>query len=96
MSWIYAERAGIRAFGRYMTAVCARQPPFPTLLGDRHAREQVEPFLTGETFHIIYRLMYEVEGQLKILLALIFNRIVLGMEIDGLLPLAYAHGVRRP
>ena len=33
--------------------------------------------------------MYEVEGQLKILLALIFNAIVLGMEIDGLLPLAY-------
>lgn len=90
VSWIYAERAGMRAFGLYITRFARDNRHFPTLLGDRHAREQVEPFLTGETFHTIYRLMYEVEGQLKIFLALIFNSIVLGMEIDGLLPLAYA------
>ncbi len=80
----------MRAFGLYITRFARDNRHFPTLLGDRHAREQVEPFLTGETFHTIYRLMYEVEGQLKIFLALIFNSIVLGMEIDGLLPLAYA------
>jgi ABC-type multidrug transport system fused ATPase/permease subunit len=90
VSWIYAERAGMRAFGLYINRFARDNRHYPTLLGDRHAREQVEPFLTGETFHTIYRLMYEVEGQLKILLALIFNSIVLGMEIDGLLPLAYA------
>ena len=89
VSWVYAERAGMRAFGLYVSRFARDNRHYPTLLGDRHAREQVEPFLTGETFHTIYRLMYEVEGQLKILLALIFNSIVLGMEIDGLLPLAY-------
>ena len=90
ISWIYAERAGMRAFGLYIARFARDNRHFPTLLGDRHAREQVEPFLTGETFHTIYRLMYEVEGQLKLFLALIFNAIVLGIEIDGLLPLAYA------
>jgi len=89
VSWVYAERTGMRAFGLYITRFARDNRHFPTLLGDRHAREQVEPFLTGETFHTIYRLMYEVEAQLKILLALVFNAIVLGMEIDGLLPLAY-------
>lgn len=89
VSWVYAERAGMRAFGLYVAKFARDNRHHPTLLGDRHAREQVEPFLTGETFHTIYRLMYEVEGQLKIFLALIFNAIVLGAEIDGLLPLAY-------
>jgi ABC-type bacteriocin/lantibiotic exporter with double-glycine peptidase domain len=89
VSWVYAERAGMRAFGLYIAKFARDNRHFPTLLGDRHQREQVEPFLTGETFHTIYRLMYEVEGQLKIFLALIFNAIVLGAEIDGLLPLAY-------
>jgi ABC-type multidrug transport system fused ATPase/permease subunit len=89
VSWVYAERAGMRAFGQYVARFARDNRHHPTLLGDRHTREQVEPFLTGETFHTIYRLMYEVEGQLKIFLALIFNAIVLGAEIDGLLPLAY-------
>ena len=83
VSWVYAERAGMRAFGLYMARFARDNRHIPTLLGDRHAREQVEPFLTGETFHTIYRLMYEVEGQLKMLLSLIFNAIVLGAEIDG-------------
>ena len=89
VSWVYAERAGMRAFGLYIAKFARDNRHFPTLLADRHQREQVEPFLTGETFHTIYRFMYEVEGQLKIFLALLFNAIVLGAEIDGLLPLAY-------
>ncbi len=63
VSWVYAERAGMRAFGLYIAKFARDNRHFPTLLGDRHQREQVEPFLTGETFHTIYRLMYEVEGQ---------------------------------
>jgi ABC-type bacteriocin/lantibiotic exporter with double-glycine peptidase domain len=90
ISWIFAERAGMRAFGLYMARFARDNRHYPTLLGDRHAREQVEPFLTSETFHTIYKLMYEVEGQLKVLLSLIFNSIVLGAEIDGALPVAYA------
>ena len=90
ISWVFAERAGMRAFGLYIARFARDNRHYPTLLGDRHAREQVEPFLTSETFHTIYKLMYEVEGQLKVLLSLIFNAIVLGAEIDGALPLAYA------
>ena len=90
ISWVFAERAGMRAFGLYIARFARDNRHFPTLLGDRHAREQVEPFLTSETFHTIYKLMYEVEGQLKVLLSLIFNAIVLGAEIDGALPVAYA------
>ncbi len=59
VSWIFAERAGMRAFGLYMARFARDNRHYPTLLADRHAREQVEPFLTGETFHTIYRLMYE-------------------------------------
>ncbi len=90
ISWIFAERAGMRAFGLYMARFARDNRHYPTLLSDRHAREQVEPFLTGETFHTIYRLMYEVESQLKLLLALVFNALVLGAEIDTSLPIAYA------
>ena len=90
ISWVFAERAGMRAFGLYIARFARDNRHYPTLLGDRHAREQVEPFLTSETFHTIYKLMYEVEGQLKVLLSLIFNAIVLGAEIDGALPIAYA------
>src|SRR6185295_16956725 len=59
------------------------------LLGDKEARERVEPFLTGETFYVYFHLLYEIEGDLRILLALILNVIVLGTEIDGVLPIAY-------
>ena len=62
------------------------------LLGDKDARERVEPFLTGETFHVYFHLIYEIEGDLRILLALILNVIVLGTQIDGSLPVAYATG----
>ena len=60
------------------------------LLGDKDARERVEPFLTGETFYVYFHLLYEIEGDLRILLALILNVIVLGTQIDGSLPIAYA------
>jgi len=90
ISWIFAERAGMRAFGLYMARFARDNRHYPTLLSDRNAREQVEPFLTGETFHTIYRLMYEVESQLKLFLALVFNALVLGAEIDQSLPIAYA------
>lgn len=89
VSWVYAERAGFYAFGRYMAHFAKDNRTETRLLHDRHAREQVEPFLTGETFHSIFKLMYEVESQLKLLLGLIFNSIVLGLEIDGSLPAAY-------
>ena len=60
------------------------------LLGDKEARERVEPFLTGETFYVYFHLLYEIEGDLRILLAIILNVIVLGTQIDGSLPIAYA------
>src|SRR5262249_24059850 len=37
-----------------------------------------------------FHLMYELEGDLKLLLGLLFNSIVLGMEINAGLPVAYA------
>lgn len=89
ISWMFAERAGFRAFSRYMARFARDNTSQTRLLHDRPAREQVEPFLTGETFHSIFKLMYEVESQLKLLLGLIFNAIVLGVEIDGTLPAAY-------
>jgi len=90
VSWVFAEQAGYRAFGRYVLHF-ARVNRYDTrLLNDKTMREQVEPFLTGETFYIFFHLMYELEGDLKLLLGLLFNSIVLGLEIDAGLPVAYA------
>jgi len=89
ISWIYAERAGFRAFGLYMLRFARDNREHTKLLPDKNSREQVEPFLTGTTFYDIFQLMYELETQLKLLLALIFNSIVLGVEIDWSLPMAY-------
>ncbi len=89
-SWIFAERAGFHAYGRYMLRF-ARDNRYKTqLLGDKDARERAEPFLTGETFEVYFHLIYEIEGDLRILLALVLNVIVLGTQIDGSLPVAYA------
>src|SRR5260221_9524026 len=63
---------------------------YTRLLSDKQAREEVEPFLTNTTFINIFNFMYEMEDQLKLLLGLIFNSIVLGVEIDAGLPAAYA------
>lgn len=90
ISWIYAERAGFLAYGRFMLRFARDNRQNTQLLGDKDARERVEPFLTGETFEVYFHLIYEVEGDLRILLALVLNVIVLGTQIDGLLPVAYA------
>ena len=90
VSWIYAERAGFLAFARYMMLFARDNRTETKLLTERDARERVEPFLTGETFYVYFHLLYEVEGDLRLLLGLIFNVIVLGTEIDGSLPIAYA------
>jgi hypothetical protein len=90
LSWYFAERAGFHAFGRYMLQFARDNHSYTRLLSDKQAREEVEPFLTNTTFINIFNFMYEMEDQLKLLLGLIFNSIVLGVEIDAGLPAAYA------
>ena len=88
ISWIFAERAGFLAYGRYMLRFARDNRHKSKLLGDKAARERVEPFLTGETFEVYFHLIYEIEGDLRILLALVLNVIVLGTQIDGSLPIS--------
>ncbi len=90
VSWVFAERAGFGAFGRYMMRFARDNKKFASLLGDKAAREVTEPFLTNETFHIFFELMYELEADLKLFFSLIFNSLVLGFAIDAGLPAAYA------
>jgi hypothetical protein len=90
ISWIYAERAGFLAYGRYILRFSRDNRHKTKLLADKDARERAEPFLTGETFYVYFHLLYEIEGDLRILLALTLNVIVLGTQIDGSLPVAYA------
>ena len=89
-SWIFAERAGFGAYGRYMLRFARHNRSSPALLGDKLQRDVVEPFLTNETFHIFFELVYELEADLKLFFALIFNSIVLGVAIDAGLPAIYA------
>jgi ABC-type bacteriocin/lantibiotic exporter with double-glycine peptidase domain len=89
ISWVFAERAGYRGFGKFMLRFARENRDKSTLLGDKAAREQVEPFLTGETFQCFFNVMYELEFALKLFLGLVFNSIVLGAEIDISLPFAY-------
>jgi hypothetical protein len=89
ISWIFGERAGFGAYGRYMHRFSKTNLGRSLLLGDSAARERVEPFLTGETFHIFFELVYELESVLRLLLGVIFNAIVLGVEIDGWLSVSY-------
>jgi hypothetical protein len=90
VSWVFAERTGFLAYGRYMLRFARDNRNRTKLLGDRDTRERVEPFLTGETFYVYFQLLYEIEGDLRILLALILNVAVLGTQIDASLPVAYA------
>ena len=90
VSWVFAEQAGFGAFGRFMHRFAKHNKTRTLLFNARDAREAVEPFLTGEVFHIFFELMYELESDLKLVLLLIFNAIVLGLEIDAQLPVAYA------
>lgn len=89
-SWIYAERAGFGAFGKYLLHF-ARSNRFHTaLLGDSEMREQTEPFLTNETFRVCFDLMYDLQFYLRLFFNIAFNAAVLGLAIDADLPLAYA------
>ncbi len=89
ISWIFAERAGSRAFGLYMLRFARENRTKVKLLHDKPTRELVEPFLTGETFRALFDMIAEVEFALKLFLGLIFNALVLGAEIDISLPFAY-------
>src|SRR3984957_17341118 len=89
ISWIFAERAGYRGFGKFMLRFARENRSKVKLLNDKLAREQVEPFLTGETFQCFFNVMYELEFALKLFLGLVFNALVLGAEIDVSLPFAY-------
>jgi ABC-type multidrug transport system fused ATPase/permease subunit len=89
-SWIFAERAGFGAYGRYMLRFARDNRHTPALLNDKNERERAEPFLTNETFHIFFELTYELEADLKLFFSLIFNAIVLGFAIDAGLPAIYA------
>ena len=89
-SWIFAERAGFGAYGRYMLRFARDNRNQPALLNDKAQREHVEPFLTNETFQIFFELVYELEADLKLFFGLIFNAIVLGIAIDAGLPAVYA------
>jgi hypothetical protein len=89
ISWIFAERAGYRGFGKFMLRFARENRGKVKLFGDKAAREQVEPFLTGETFQCFFNLIYELEFTLKLFLGLVFNALVLGTEIDPSLPFAY-------
>ena len=90
VSWVFAEQAGFGAFGRFMHRFAKHNKTRTLLFNAKDARETVEPFLTGEVFHIFFELMFELESDLKLVLLLIFNAIVLGLEIDAHLPVAYA------
>jgi hypothetical protein len=89
ISWIFAERAGYRGFGKFMLRFARENRGKVKLFGDKPARERVEPFLTGETFQCFFNLVYELEFALKLFLGLVFNAVVLGAEIDLSLPFAY-------
>ncbi len=89
VSWVYAERAGYRGFGKFMLRFARANRGKVKLFGERPARERVEPFLTGETFQCFFNLISEVEFTLKLFLGLAFNALVLGAEIDVSMPFAY-------
>ena len=89
LSWIFAERAGFGAFGRYMLRFAKENKAQTRLLGNKAQRETVEPFLTNESFHIFFELVYELEADLKLFFNLLFNMLVLGFAIDAGLPFVY-------
>jgi ABC-type bacteriocin/lantibiotic exporter with double-glycine peptidase domain len=90
ISWIFAEQAGFGAFGRYLLKFAGINRYSTTLLADPSVRERVEPFLSSETFHLIFDLIYELEDDLKLFFGVVMNAIVLGIEIDSGLPIAFA------
>ena len=65
ISWIYAERAGFLAYGRYMLQFAHENRHQTKALTEKDVRERVEPFLTGETFYVYFHLLFEIEGDLR-------------------------------
>src|ERR1700726_2279426 len=47
-SWVVAERAGYRGFGKFMLGLARETPVKVKLFNDKPWPERVEPFLTGE------------------------------------------------
>ena len=90
ISWIFGERAGFAAFAHYMAQFVRDNRHHASLLGDKATREEIEPFLTNETFHLLFELMYELEAALALLFTLLLNALVIGLEIDAGFPIAYA------
>ncbi len=89
-SWIYAERSGFNAFGKYLLHFARRNRFQTALLADSEAREAAEPFLTNETFRVCFDLMYDLQFYLRLFFNIVFNAAVLGLAIDSDLPIAYA------
>src|ERR1700677_1707258 len=89
ISWIFAEQAGYRGFGKFMLRFARENRGKVDLLKEKPSREECEPFRTGETFQCFFNVMYELEFALKLFLGLVFNALVLGAEIDPSLPFAY-------
>ncbi len=89
VSWIYAERAGFAAYARYILRFARSNRARTALLTDVDARERTEPFLTNETFHICFSLVYDLQFHLRLLFNILFNAAVFGLEIDAGLPVAY-------
>jgi ABC-type bacteriocin/lantibiotic exporter with double-glycine peptidase domain len=90
VSWIFGERAGFTAYARYLLQFTKDNRQQTALLGASDVRETVEPFLTNETFHLFFELMYELEGALQLFFGLILSALVIGHEIDAGFPIAYA------
>lgn len=90
VSWIYGERAGFAAYAKYMVHFTHANRHHTALLAASEVREQVEPFLTNETFQLFFELMYELEGSLQLFFGLILSALVIGHEIDAGFPIAYA------
>jgi ABC-type bacteriocin/lantibiotic exporter with double-glycine peptidase domain len=90
VSWVFGEQAGFTAYSRYV-ARYAKDNRFETgLMVDKDVRDRVEPFLTNETFHLLFELMYELEGALQLFFGLLLSALVIGLEIDAGFPIAYA------
>ncbi|HOL64800.1 MAG TPA: AAA family ATPase [Accumulibacter sp.] len=90
VSWIYAERAGFMAFARYMRHFARHNRYQTALLAESGTREQIEPFLTSETFDICFDLVYNLQFYLRLFFQLLLNSLVLGIQIDTGLPLSFA------
>ena len=74
ISWIFAERAGYRGFGKFMLRFARENRGKVKLLSDKPSRDQVEPFLTGEAFQCFFNLIYELEFDLKLFSRARFQR----------------------